>query len=241
MAVQVDKNATQLNEYKDLLEKYNGEVEKISELEKELEIMRSERDELQIRLNEYTGSTYDGTVLSSDTKYIAFEDTLDNITFTEEQYQKALGELMTKGEVDFTEINDIDDSKINIFASINHQNSSKNLKMNVFKNESSTPMNDAFIKFELSDYEVSHGDKFKFILPSNRTFMSGNYKFKISLDYIFDGKKDYLKVTKEEKNGEFHLTVEMNFERTDSEGNKSYYAIGNIGTLKIITKSSLDR
>jgi hypothetical protein len=33
----------------------------------------------------------------------------------------------------------------------------------------------------------------------------------------------------------------LNFERTDSEGNKSYYAIGNIGTLKIITKSSLDR
>ena len=34
LAAQVDKNATQLNEYKDLLEKYNSEVERIGNLEK---------------------------------------------------------------------------------------------------------------------------------------------------------------------------------------------------------------
>ena len=102
LAAQVDKNANMFNEYKDLLERYNSEVKKSSDLEKEIEALRSERDSLQTMLNEYTGSTYEGTLLSTDTKYIAFENTLDNISFTEEQYNNAMKELMTKGSVDLT-------------------------------------------------------------------------------------------------------------------------------------------
>ena len=102
LAAQVDKNANMFNEYKDLLEKYNNEVKKSSDLEKEIEVLRAERDSLQTMLNEYTGSTYEGTLLSTDTKYIAFENTLDNISFTEEQYNNAMKELMTKGSVDLT-------------------------------------------------------------------------------------------------------------------------------------------
>ena len=94
LAAQVDKNANLLNEYKDLLEKYNAEIEKNSALEKEMEAMRAERDSLQTQLNEYLGDTYDGTLLSTDTKYIAFENTLDNITFTEEQLSEALSNAM---------------------------------------------------------------------------------------------------------------------------------------------------
>lgn len=94
LAAQVDKNAKLLNEYKDLLEKYNEEAEKSGNLEKELEAMRAERDSLQATLNEYMGDTYDGTVLSTDTKYIAFENTLDNIEFTEDQLKEALNNAM---------------------------------------------------------------------------------------------------------------------------------------------------
>ena len=96
LAAQVDKNANQLNEYKDLLEKYNEEVSKISDMEKELEAMRAERDSLQASLNEYMGDTHDGRILSTDTKYIAFENTLENISFTEDELSAALKEAMGK-------------------------------------------------------------------------------------------------------------------------------------------------
>lgn len=101
LAAQVDKNATQLNEYKDLLERYNSEVNKASDLEKELEAMRAERDSLQMLLNEYTGNTYDGTLLSTDTKYVAFENTLENVSFTEEEFANAMNELMSKTDVTY--------------------------------------------------------------------------------------------------------------------------------------------
>lgn len=98
LAAQVDKNAKLMGEYNELLEQYNAEVSKSGDLEKELEAMRADRDSLQAQLNEYTGNTYDGTLLSTDTKYIAFENTLNNISFTEEQYNAAMNDLMAKGE-----------------------------------------------------------------------------------------------------------------------------------------------
>ena len=47
LATQVDKNATQLTEYKELMDKYNNEVVKNSEYEKEIESLRSEIKSLQ--------------------------------------------------------------------------------------------------------------------------------------------------------------------------------------------------
>jgi hypothetical protein len=102
LAVQVDKNARSLNEYNDLLVKYNEEVQKISDLEKEIVSLRAERDSLQTTLNEYVGDTHDATLLSTDTKYIAFENTLENVSFTEEQYSNAMKELLSKESVDST-------------------------------------------------------------------------------------------------------------------------------------------
>ena len=102
LATQIDKNAQQLSEYNDLYGKYNEEVNKTSDLEKELEAMRSENDSLQTMLNEYTGNTYDGTILSTDTKYIALENTMEsmnNVSFTEEQIANAVNEIMGKTEV----------------------------------------------------------------------------------------------------------------------------------------------
>ena len=117
LAAQVDKNAKLMGEYNELLEQYNAEVRKSSDLEKELEAMRAERDSLQAQLNEYTGNTYDGTLLSTDTKYIAFENTLNNISFTEEQYNAAMNNLMAKGEFKLSSL-ESDDLTVKLNASI---------------------------------------------------------------------------------------------------------------------------
>lgn len=117
LAAQVDKNAKLMGEYNELLEQYNAEVSKSSDLEKELEAMRAERDSLQAQLNEYTGNTYDGTLLSTDTKYIAFENTLNNISFTEEQYNAAMNNLMAKGEFKLSSL-ESDDLTVKLNASI---------------------------------------------------------------------------------------------------------------------------
>ena len=136
LAAQLAKNETQLAEYADLLEKYNKEVVKNSELQSEVTKLQNEKQTLEAQLSEYVSSTYDGTVLSTDTKYIAFEDTLDNVTFTEEQYQKALGELMTKGEIDFTsgEYTDIDMDLPKINLDVKVEEEDYNIKVNVYKN-----------------------------------------------------------------------------------------------------------
>lgn len=96
LAIQVDRNAKLLSQYNDLSEMYNKEVEKGTNLEKELEAMRAERDSLQTLLNEYMGNTHDGTLLSTNTKYIALENTMNNISFTEEQFNNTVNEMMGK-------------------------------------------------------------------------------------------------------------------------------------------------
>ena len=68
LAVQVDKYAKLWNDYNDLFQKYNEEVEKNSDLEKEVEILRTDRDAWETLANEYMGNTYEGTLLSTDTK-----------------------------------------------------------------------------------------------------------------------------------------------------------------------------
>ena len=132
LAAQVDKNATQLNEYKDLLEKYNSEVDKVSSLEKELEAMRAERDSLQSSLNEYMGNTYDGTLLSTDTKYIAFENTLENISFTEDQLSSALVEAMGKNGFEIGK--DDDDPKIELDVKV-YWDDMKDVKITIYRND----------------------------------------------------------------------------------------------------------
>lgn len=120
LAAQVDKNAKLLTEYNDLLEQYNLETQKTSDLEKEIEVIRAERDELQILLNEYSGDTHDGIVLSTDTKYVAFENALEDggVKLTEEQYKSAMDQLLRNDNM-ITFTDDVDnesniDLKVNI-------------------------------------------------------------------------------------------------------------------------------
>jgi hypothetical protein len=158
LAAQIDKNAKLLNEYNDLLEKYNLEVGKVSDLEKELEELRAERDSLQTQLNEFMGSTYDGTLLSTDTKYIAFENTLDNVSFTEEQFNSAMNDLMTKGEIDLSGM-DLDNPRVELKVIV--YDDIKNLKINTYQNNISVGVatySQSFYK----TVEISDKDVFKF-------------------------------------------------------------------------------
>jgi hypothetical protein len=247
LAVQMDKNATQLNEYKDLLEKYNGEVEKSSDLEKELEALRAERDSLQTLLNEYTGNTYDGTLLSTDTKYVAFENTLDNVSFTEAQLSAALTEAL--GKDGFETGNDIDDPNVNLEVKVNTNISG--LKITVYKKVSqddsesqgesqgvATYVNGLILK----NVEVNHGDVFEFVcegcsgIPTSGKHLIDIIKNRKSfrLEYSddnrgFDGafKIESSPVYITNKSGRVTIKATANFERSGGT-----YAVGNIGTLK---------
>lgn len=228
LAAQVDKNAVQLNEYKDLLEKYNAEVDKTSELEKEIEALRSERDSLQTSLNEYMGSTYDGTILSTDTKYIALESTMENISFTEEQFSNTMNELMSKGEVDLSNV-DIDDPRI--YLNVNVYPDIKDLKINVYKN--SIAVGGATYGQSLSKtVSIEDGDNFEFVC----TGMTSDDSKTLILNYEkdntgFDGavKIDNSSVTI--NNGATKsIKAEINLKRKN-ENDEDMEVIGNIGSL----------
>jgi hypothetical protein len=169
LATQVYKNANQMNEYQDLMERYNNESLKTSELEKEIELLRAEVNSLQTQLNEYTGDTYDGTILSTDTKYIAFENSLENITFTEDQYKTAMSELLTKGDVDLTGINEF--SEYGPSVDLEVEIAIEGLQICVYKNNNNTPIlkcefdSDVPKKtiFTATNISISHGDVIKFV------------------------------------------------------------------------------
>lgn len=106
LATQVERNASLLNQLNELLAKYNSEVEKNGDLKNEIMTLQAERDSLQLQLEEYMGSTYDGTLLSTDTKYVVLENTLENVSITDEEFANAMNELMAKNVVDMGEEDD---------------------------------------------------------------------------------------------------------------------------------------
>ena len=230
LAAQVDKNATQLNEYKDLLGKYNEEVEKTSELEKEIEALRAERDSLQASLNEYMGDTYDGTILSTDTKYIALESTLENISFTEEQFSNTMNELMSKGEVDLSNV-DIDDPRI--YLNVNVYPDIKDLKINVYKNN--IAIGGATYGQPLSKtVDIEDGDKFEFVCMGMTSDVPKTLTLNYEVDNTgFDGavKTDYSSLIIN-KGVTKSIKAEINFKAKDENGVEYIKdVIGNIGSL----------
>ena len=239
LATQVDKNTIQLNDYKDLFEKYNAEVQKTSDLEKEIEILRVERDSLQAELNEYKGDTHEGTLLSTDTKYIAFESTLDNISFTEEQYKTAMDELLTKGEVNLTggtfDSADEEMSTIEIELYASRTNSA----INVYKNNGVSPIfsvendnNETTTDKFTKTVEVSHGDVLKFIgINPDGTTVGDIVGDTICLEKEEDG--NYIEVINDKiifEEEEVILSAKIDF-YNESE-NRLEEHVGNIGKLK---------
>lgn len=136
LAAQIDKNQKLLDEYNKLLEDYNSEVNQTNEYEKEILTLKAERDELQTLLDEYSGNTYDGTILSTDTKYIALENSKDGAQFTEEQYKSAMSELLEKGSVDLSDsIEDETEMRLRVLVGNSGKiNRVEKLKVNIKKN-----------------------------------------------------------------------------------------------------------
>ena len=234
LAAQIDKNANLMVEYSDLLEKYNAEVSKSADLENELEAMRAERDSLQTQLNEYMGNTHEGTLLSTDTKYIAFESTLDNISFTEEQYNSAVNDLMTKGEVNVSNL-DIDDPTITLDVSVPQDLSVA--RITVYKNNiaiGSASRDQSLNK----TVEINDTDVFTFEYD-NKTYTKQNRK----LNLVYDNSKetyDIVTIKMGQKpiglvmRQDISAKIDCNIYDENGkpiEGSK-IEPIGNIGTLK---------
>ena len=236
LASQVDKNANLMGEYNDLLEKYNGEVNKSTDLEKELAAMRDERDALQAQLNEYTGNTYDGTLLSTDTKYIAFENTLDNISFTEDQYNTAMKDLMTKGEFDMSNL-DLDDPTITLNVSV--PTNLKNVVITAYKNNMAigSASSDQSLNTTVT---IDDRDKFKFVYEGKAQLTS--HKIKLKYEKIGDKYADVVEIDNGSASIEPSIvtpivdaTIYFIGKEVDSEGKVIEVpidVIGNIGTLK---------
>jgi hypothetical protein len=234
LATQVYKNANQMNEYQDLMERYNNESLKTSELEKEIELLRAEVNSLQTQLNEYVGDTYDGTILSTDTKYIAFENSLENISFTEDQYKTAMSELLTKGDVDLTGINEF--SEYGPSVDLEVVIAMEGLQICVYKNNNTTPIlkceydSDVPNKttFTATNISISHGDVIKFVGNGSLTGQ------KMSLQYNRDNKGFEGAVEVDEpvklagSDNETYLSGMANFYKNGELVEPD----GNVGTLK---------
>jgi hypothetical protein len=227
LAAQVDKNANLLKEYNDLLEQYNQEAKKNSELEKELEAMRSERDALETTVSEYLGDTYDGTVLSTDTKYIAFESTLENVTFTEEQYSAAVKDVMTKGSVDLSNV-DIDDPRMKLSVIVYEEKAG--VEIRVYKNDVS--IGSAVYNQQLEQTrDADDGDVFTFECVGGSVLTTR----KLYVEYIANNQrfKDAVKIDKPQisvgKNGGTRIKATMNYKDIVD-------VVGEVGTLKCVLK-----
>jgi hypothetical protein len=240
VAVLESKYAALMKDYGEMIERYNDEVKKNTELEKEIELLRSELNTLQTTINEYQGDTYEGSVLSTDTKYIAFENTLDNITFTEEQYSNAINELMTKGEVDLSNI-DMDEPRVDLKVKV--YDDMKDLKIVVYKNDVS--IGNAVYNQELhKTMDADNGDEFKFVC----TGITGKTPKTLYLTYTQSSDK-YNTVIEDEngnKVGVVAVDIKKPFviinpnEKGEIIGKINYNnivdVVGNIGTIECFIK-----
>lgn len=239
LATQISKNETLLKEYQDLLEKYNKEVEKSGDLEREIEELRSQMDSLQTQLNDYLGDTYDGTVLSTDTKYIAFENSLENISFTEEQYKTALGELMTKGEVDLSgyELESEDDAPQLTLKLVLNSNANE---IAVYKNGSATALFSAKYNKNSSTntytktVSASHGDVFEFkcVGAVEKKTLKLTYNHLYTNGFAGAVSISNTNGTTINSYGDASIVGTMNYFRYSGEYQGMVYAVGNVGTLQ---------
>lgn len=133
LAAQIDKNANVLKDYNELLEKHNDISNENIELKVDIELLRSERDELQQLVNEYKGNTYDGTLLSTDTKYIALSNTMENITLTEDQMKDVISSALEKDE-NTSEPETPEDVEPYVSLNISALPNIKNLNITIYKN-----------------------------------------------------------------------------------------------------------
>ena len=214
LAAQVDKNAKLFNEYNDLDSKYNAQIQYNSDLESEVDSLKSQLNEKDILLAEYSGNTYDGTILSTDTKYIALESSLENVSFTEEQYKSAMDELLGTNEVNLSEVND---NKVKL-----------KLKVNI----------DESLRKSLTEYYIYIQKNSDYIVDvgynSDKTYSyEGTFDVKDS-----DTNKFSFKPYNDKNQPEKNVHVQLSFEPYITEGGYMPYGdnaiiLGNNGDIKL--------
>lgn len=185
LALMKDDYANLLTQYSTLENMYINETVKAINLEKELEAMRVERDSLQALLDEYTNNTHDGTLLSTDTKYIAFTEAMDSVTLTDEELQKVTDQLLEKGEVDMSEF-DLDSPRIELDVEKILDTNLKDLKITAYLNNVSIGSSTCENRMAMKTIEIGNGDKLKFEC-TGMTSASSKY---LQLTYI-PGQADF--------------------------------------------------
>jgi hypothetical protein len=173
------------------------------------------------------GDTYDGTVLSTDTKYIAFESTLENVTFTEEQYSAAVKDVMTKGSVDLSNV-DIDDPRMKLSVIVYEEKAG--VEIRVYKNDVS--IGSAVYNQQLEQTrDADDGDVFTFECVGGSVLTTR----KLYVEYIANNQrfKDAVKIDKPQisvgKNGGTRIKATMNYKDIVD-------VVGEVGTLKCVLK-----
>ena len=217
LALMKDDYANILTQYSKLENMYINETIKAINLEKELEAMRVERDSLQALLDEYTNNTHDGTLLSTDTKYIAFTEAMDSVSLTDEELQKVTDQLLEKGEVDMSEF-DLDSPRIELDVEKILDTNLKDLKITAYLNGVSIGSSTCENRMPMKTIEIGNGDKLKFEC-TGMTSASSKY---LQLTYI-PGNADFQtckKVIKFEGVSGSHVEKFENI--YDTEGNQLF-------------------
>jgi hypothetical protein len=237
LAAQVDKNAKLLNEYNDLLEKYNLEAQKTSDLEKDVESLRKKRDELQELLNEYSGDTHDGIVLSTDTKYVAFENALDDngVKLTEEQYSSTMKELlMNENMVTFTDgvVNESNiDLKVNVVTESLKGLYYAHAKKNAMRIGGEISYDNPYS----ATIGVNDNDLFRFFIEK----VDDNVPRTVEVDLKFEPNKDFKGIVEIDGKYPQNVTVTKSEEFTASisfiDENENYVDVTNLDDIGILT------
>jgi hypothetical protein len=234
LASQIDKNANVLKDYNELLEKHNDISNENIELQAEISTLRSQMEELQSILNEYTGNTYDGTLLSTDTKYIALTNTMENISLTEDELKNAISSALEKDDNTDIEPDTSVDGEPFVLLNINKLPNIKNLNITVYKNSKELYKVKPNIGYEQYTY-INDGDVFTFecsglpIIGQDQTPMKMNVEFHPSS--LNSTIKDIVDIKTEHTDFNYYVikaTVNYN---GGSDSDAEVDAVGYIGTF----------
>lgn len=223
----------------DLLGKYNAELKKVKELEEENLKLQEEINALNLLLEEYKINTSEGTLLSTDTKYIALENTMDNISFTEEQLESAL-KKMRESDIDWTNIPDDNEKTDNAILDLDVQVKVKdlnisNLKITSYKNNvllGSAVFGNAFT----AEMYVFDGDEFVFEC-TGATFGEGR-QFTLEPEFVDENMKNVFEITENYISSSNKSIITVKIKYTEFYNNVEYdYDVnfsGKIGKLKCV-------
>lgn len=225
------------NTHEELQNAYNKEFKDKSDLESQLETMRAENDRLNTQINEINGNTVEGTLLSTDTTYIALDSAFQNLNITEEHYQNALNQALNVSSgstIDYYDADYEEDlEKVTIDLVVKVEQTAKDLDIEIIRGEynigNATYGND-YVN------EVDANDNTTFTFKCNGAI--GGKTYTLSLSYEKDKENGFdgavlFKPSQsiEFDNGTKYIHAQISHIRLSGEHVGSKYAKGNLGKL----------